>query len=195
MKTRFLVLTAPDPTGPLFSGFSLPSLLASLVLPQNNPLDGGKTPGFHGERYVSTMGNHPLTVVQDPADRCAVIQHYIPSLLARLEGPPGPSLVPPVVIAATLVQDSALDCPQSAHPAAHLDFRTTIQFQHGLGKVSEEVVDAIPVRHPGKLSGNRRNEGILFVRHPQSDRFAQSLGPAASLNDQLADLRGGAGEQ
>src|SRR5205809_4736263 len=71
---------------------------------------------------------------------------------------------------APLLQHLAFNGTQPAYFAAHLDLGVTIRLQHGLGQVAQKMIDAIPMRDPGKLGRNPGDERGLFVRQPQADR-------------------------
>jgi hypothetical protein len=52
---------------------------------------------------------------------------------------------------------------QAPDSTAHLDLRTAVGFQHGLGHIAQEMIGTIPVRNAWKLRGNPLHKRILFV--------------------------------
>ena len=50
------------------------------------------------------------------------------------------------------------------------------------------MVLAVAVRCAGKRAGNRRDEGLLLIRHPHPHRLVQALAPLAGHDDQPAHL-------
>src|SRR5262249_58356762 len=63
------------------------------------------------------------------------------------------------------LQHATFDSAQPPHFAAHLDLRSTVQRQHGLGHITQKVVIAVAVRYAGELAGNCLDEGILLIGH------------------------------
>jgi hypothetical protein len=94
-----------------------------------------------------------------------------------------------------LLQHLAFDGTPPAYCAAHLDLGVTIRLQHGLGHVAQKMIDAIPMRDPGKLGRDPGDERVLLVRQPQVDRQTQLRGPCPRLDQQTASLIRTAGEQ
>jgi hypothetical protein len=55
--------------------------------------------------------------------------------------------------------------------------------QHGLGDIPQEMVVAVAIRHIRKFRRDSRHRGVLLVRHPKHDQFAQGFGPLPGLGD------------
>ena len=87
-----------------------------------------------------------------------------------------------------VLQHATFDSAQPPHFAAHLDLRSTVHLQHGLGHITQKVVVAVTMRYAGKLTGNRLDEGILLIGHPPPNRLVQALSPLPGHNDQPAYL-------
>ncbi|HSX77904.1 MAG TPA: hypothetical protein VLQ80_04935 [Candidatus Saccharimonadia bacterium] len=87
-----------------------------------------------------------------------------------------------------LLEHAPCDGAQPPHLAAHLDLRATVHGEHGLGHIPQKVVGAVAVRCAGTLAGNRRDDGILLVRHPHPHRLVQALAPRTGSDAQPAHL-------
>jgi hypothetical protein len=76
-----------------------------------------------------------------------------------------------------LLPHRAFDGPHPAYGAAHLDRGVTLRLQHGLGHVTQKMMDAIPMRDSGTRGRDPWNERVWCVRQPEVDRQAQRRGP------------------
>src|SRR5262249_57614503 len=86
----------------------------------------------------------------------------------------------------TLRKHAPFDGAQAPHFATHLDLRATVHVEHRLGHITQKVVLTVAVRCAGKLASNRRDEGILLLRHPHPHRLGQALAPLAGHHYQPA---------
>ena len=94
-----------------------------------------------------------------------------------------------------LFQDRLLNAPQATHFLPHLDLGMAVGFQDRLGRIPQEMIVAIAVRHPREFRRDSLHEGVLLVRDPEDDALAQFLGPLLRLSDQPSNLFGRRGEQ
>ena len=130
-----------------------------------------------GHAETRWMERPPLIVVEDAADCSTIIQHHLLGVLVGLDDVGLAGLAwglakQGLLRGSPFGSHLAFDRPPSPNLAPHLHLGAAVGVEDGLGHIPQEMIGTIAMRDPRKLRGNPTDKRLLFIRHPQPNRFA-----------------------